>query len=406
MKKKLPYNGTAYYGFDMTDADFIVRKIIFQSETIKTSRMSVQFFFIESGSGKIQINNQEYSLKKGSVLWLFSYHVYQIVEVEEAIQAITFELSLNVLMLATLTTRSVEQHMNFFEYWDTPALECSKNEFAYLQTIFTHALNESEQQERLYDLSLLADLYQVIVWFERTARRNWIREKDMRDLSSKILMYLHFHFRESLTLDQMAEKFKSTPQTINRGLKKLTGKTFGDILSEVRINNALAMLNFDELGIAFIADFVGYHSVPSFNKQFKRVTGYSPTEIKKVKPTQKQVNSFRFQNSLPFEIYTYINQHYSEPINVQTAAKYFYSSPTKIDQIVLAEFAMTFNALVEYNRMLFARSLLLSSSKKISEIAEACGYQSIRTFNRNFLTFWGNTPSNYKELITASKKGQ
>lgn len=404
MKTNLPYNGTDYYGFEMNKTDFIVKMVTVQAETAKTSKMSIQFFFIKSGSGKIQINNQEYIAKKGSVLWLFSYHVYHFREIYEEIQAITFELSLNVLMLASLTTRSVEQHMNFFDYWDTPVLNGNENDFSYLSTIFTHALKEYEQQNRLYDLSLLADLYQVIVWFERTARQNWLREKDVRNVSSKVLMYLHFHFREALTLTQVAEQFKRTPQTINRGLKKLTGKTFGENLSEVRINNALAMMKFEELGIAFIADFVGYHSVPSFNKQFKAATGFAPTEIKKLKPDHKKHNSFRFQNSLPFEIYTYINRYYQQPITLQTAAKYFYSSPTKIDQIVLAEFAMTFNSLLEYNRMLFARSLLLSSSKKISEIAEACGYQSIRTFNRNFLTFWGNTPKKYKELLTKQYK--
>lgn len=403
MEKNLPYNGTEHYGFELTQSDFIVKKEVFKTETAKTSRMTIQFFFIESGSGKIQINNQEYNLKKGSVLWLFSYHVYHFIEVYEEIQAITFELSLNVLMLATVTTRSVEQHMNFFEYWDTPALDCHASDFPYIKTIFSHALQEYRQQDRLYDLSLIADLYQVIVWYERTARRNWVREKTARTISSKVLMYIHFHFRDALTLNEVAKKFKSTPQTINRGLKKLTGKTFGENLGEVRINNALAMLKFEELGVAFIANFVGYNSVPSFNKQFKRIIGYSPIEVKKAKPKQKKSNSFRFQNSLPFEIYTYINQHYKEPISVQTAAKYFYSSPTKIDQIVLDEFSMTFNALLEYNRMLFARSLLLSSSKKISEIAEACGYQSIRTFNRNFLTFWGNTPRKYKELLTNQK---
>ncbi|MGX7264209.1 helix-turn-helix transcriptional regulator [Enterococcus crotali] len=403
MKKTLPYNATQYYGFELTKSDFIVRDESYKTATAKTSQMTVQFFLIKSGSGKMQINNQEYLVRSGSVLWLFSYHVYHFAEIYEEIQAITFELSLNVLMLSSLTTRSVEQHMNFFEYWDTPALECDEKDFTYLLTIFTHALKEYEQQERLYDLSLLADLYQVIVWFERTARHRWNREKPTREISSKILLYLHFHYREELVLNEVADKFKRTPQTINRGLKKLTGKTFGENLIDVRINNALAMLKFEELDVAFIADFIGYRSVPSFNKQFKTTTGYSPTEVKKIRSSDKKMNSFRFQNSLPFEIYTYINQHYSEPISIQTAAKYFYSSPTKIDQIVLDEFLMTFNALVEYNRMLFARSLLLSSSKKISDIAEACGYQSIRTFNRNFLTFWGNTPRKYKELLTMER---
>jgi len=81
MKTNLPYNGTDYYGFEMNKTDFIVKMVTVQAETAKTSKMSIQFFFIKSGSGKIQINNQEYIVKKGSVLWLFSYHVYHFREI-------------------------------------------------------------------------------------------------------------------------------------------------------------------------------------------------------------------------------------------------------------------------------------------------------------------------------------
>ncbi|MFD2305035.1 helix-turn-helix transcriptional regulator [Enterococcus termitis] len=396
---KRPYNSTDYYGFELAAGDIEVKEKCITKPTAKKSSLSIYFVLIKNGSGKVQINSQQYEVKRGSVLWLFSYHVYHFSEITEEIELISFKLSLNVLMLSALTTQAVDQHMNFFDYWDVPVLTCREQEFPYLAGLFEQALQETEKRDRLSDLSLLAVLYQVIVWFERSARHYWNQEKDSRDAAAKILMYIHFHFREPLTLQETAETFKLSAQTVNRSLKHLTKKTFGEILSEVRINNAIAMLHFEELEVSYIADFVGYQSIPSFNKQFKRLTGYSPTEMRNDKVKKRKENTFRFQNRLSYEIYTYIHQHYQEEITVETAAKYFYSSPAKIDQIVLAEFSMTFNALLEYNRMLFARSLLLSTSKKISEIAEACGYQSIRTFNRNFLTFWGNTPRKYKELL-------
>ncbi|MGX7377116.1 helix-turn-helix domain-containing protein [Carnobacterium maltaromaticum] len=380
-------------------SDFIVTKEIYRQPTTKASQMYIQFIFVTLGQGSMQVNDQEYLLKKGSLLWLFSYHVYHLQEVEEELHFITFQLSLNLILFSTFTTQTTEKHLRFFEYWDTPALTSHGEDFLYLNQVFSHALTEYQQQQNFYELSLVSDLYQVIVWFERSVRQQREAEKELRKTSSDILLYLSLHFSEELTLTKIANQFKTTPQTINRRLKLLTGKTFTENLASIRMNNAVALLKFDELTIAYVANYVGYSSIPSFNKQFKALIGCSPSKLKQRAFTHES-NSFRFQNTMSYEIYTYITTNYMKDISVKSAAKYFYASPTSINQILLNEFSMTFNSLLEFTRMLFARSLLLCSTKKIEAISEACGYLSIRTFNRSFLAFWGNSPKKYKESLT------
>ncbi|MFD1899127.1 hypothetical protein GQR36_01490 [Enterococcus termitis] len=129
---KRPYNSTDYYGFELAAGDIEVKEKCITKPTAKKSSLSIYFVLIKNGSGKVQINSQQYEVKRGSVLWLFSYHVYHFSEITEEIELISFKLSLNVLMLSALTTQAVDQHMNFFDYWDVPVLTCREQEFPYL----------------------------------------------------------------------------------------------------------------------------------------------------------------------------------------------------------------------------------------------------------------------------------
>ena len=127
-------------------SDFIVTKEIYRQPTTKASQMYIQFIFVTQGQGSMQVNDQEYPLKKGSLLWLFSYHVYHLQEVEEELHFITFQLSLNLILFSTFTTQTTEKHLRFFEYWDTPALTSHGEDFLYLNQVFSHALTEYQQQ--------------------------------------------------------------------------------------------------------------------------------------------------------------------------------------------------------------------------------------------------------------------
>ena len=64
---------------------------------------------------------------------------------------------------------------------------------------------------------------------------------------------------------------------------------------------------------------------------------------------------------------------------------------------------MSFRQYVNCLRILESKNLLQSTSKSISEIGEACGFASMRAFDREFHAQTGLTPSDYKKTI--SRKG-
>ncbi len=58
---------------------------------------------------------------------------------------------------------------------------------------------------------------------------------------------------------------------------------------------------------------------------------------------------------------------------------------------------MGFGAFVNQYRIAYAEQLLLSTRLSVTEIAEACGFSTIRSFNREFLRSKTVSPSEFRK---------
>jgi AraC-like DNA-binding protein len=94
-----------------------------------------------------------------------------------------------------------------------------------------------------------------------------------------IYNYVLQHFRNALTLEEVAAEAHLTPQAFCRYFKKHTGVTFVTFLNEMRINQACKRLTAGEYdSIATVAYNCGFNSITNFNRVFKSVAGASPKE--------------------------------------------------------------------------------------------------------------------------------
>ncbi|GGG76663.1 AraC family transcriptional regulator [Parapedobacter pyrenivorans] len=94
-----------------------------------------------------------------------------------------------------------------------------------------------------------------------------------------IYNYVLQHYRNALTLEEVAAEAHLTPQAFCRYFKKHTGVTFVTFLNEMRINQACKRLTAGEYdSIATVAYNCGFNSITNFNRVFKSVAGASPKE--------------------------------------------------------------------------------------------------------------------------------
>lgn len=90
--------------------------------------------------------------------------------------------------------------------------------------------------------------------------------------------YIEEHYAQKLTLQEVADKCYVSQWHLSKLINKYTGNTFYELLNNVRIEKAKALLNDPKLKIGDIVDMVGYSDAAHFSRVFKRIVGVSANE--------------------------------------------------------------------------------------------------------------------------------
>ena len=101
--------------------------------------------------------------------------------------------------------------------------------------------------------------------------------KDERLL--EITNYIYENYKD-VTLDDLSEKFFLSKPYLSKYIKEKSGLTFGDILKQVRMKKARAMLKSSSATVESIAESVGYQNVEHFNRIFKKMYNITPVQYR------------------------------------------------------------------------------------------------------------------------------
>lgn len=96
-----------------------------------------------------------------------------------------------------------------------------------------------------------------------------------------IARYVEAHYREEVSLQDIASHFFLSREYISRKFKQEFGVTMSDFLSRIRIDKAKVLLRNTPLRISQIAESVGYRDENYFSKVFKKQEGVRPGEYRK-----------------------------------------------------------------------------------------------------------------------------
>ncbi len=151
---------------------------------------------------------------------------------------------------------------------------------------------ESQSLASLYPLiescENIMDLNDILREAARKAAENVnsYNQKNMRLLLRNAVDYLHEHYCESVTLNDVAEKLFVSTYYLSRMFKKELNKNFVDYLNEIRIEKAKELLMDVRLKTYEIADAIGISDAHYFSKLFKKYAGLTPTEYRELHRTQ------------------------------------------------------------------------------------------------------------------------
>lgn len=91
----------------------------------------------------------------------------------------------------------------------------------------------------------------------------------------QILKYINDHYT-TITLKSLGKKFGYNKNYLSNLLKDKTGSSFQELIDQKRVSEAKRLMSETEDSLSTIAMKIGYKSVPSIFKLFKKETGQTP----------------------------------------------------------------------------------------------------------------------------------
>jgi AraC-like DNA-binding protein len=94
------------------------------------------------------------------------------------------------------------------------------------------------------------------------------------------LEYIDSHYTSSLTLEGLARRFALSRTMFGMLFPQFTGTTLKPYITEKRISHAVMLVQNEALSLNEIALMVGYQSFSTFYRNFKKMTGLSPSQYR------------------------------------------------------------------------------------------------------------------------------
>lgn len=93
----------------------------------------------------------------------------------------------------------------------------------------------------------------------------------------KVYSYiLHHAESNTISFSELSAELNMTKSAVCKFIKKVTKRTFSEIVMEMRIDNACKLLRETDIYIADVCFKCGFNNLSNFNRSFKKVVGLTP----------------------------------------------------------------------------------------------------------------------------------
>ncbi|NKI24486.1 AraC family transcriptional regulator [Paenibacillus dendritiformis] len=169
-----------------------------------------------------------------------------------------------------------------------PLLRCMC--FDVLNTVLKTAseLGLTETAQQVPDLAkfetleqLEAKLCELVVYICSQVEHQ--EESEQRSLTDEVVTYISEHYCEyDLSLEKLAEMYRVSVSYLSRSIKEKTGHTFSQHVWQLRMDEVIRHLKSGNEPLKDIIIRVGYMDVPNFIRKFKKETGHTPGQYRKL----------------------------------------------------------------------------------------------------------------------------
>ncbi|ERT59468.1 AraC family transcriptional regulator [Peptoniphilus sp. BV3C26] len=367
-----------------------------------------RFLYIIDGKGKILIQNQVHIMEPGVVITLLPWQISEIIEVSEPISyyllIYSFDLINNVIK-RIFNIDNEEFNMVDLLYKNN-SIFLNESDSRKFKRIFEDIRDEvgmrsvdiNTNKMDFSGIYVVSKLTELIVEYLRHTKKEYKNENTPLP-SEEIFQYMYLNSQKKISLKEMSRIFLMSESSISRYIYSMTGLGFYDLLNEMKYAKAIFFLLYTDMTLEEIAEILNYTDAAHFSKTFNNRNGMGS---KKFRETYQNINKITHikHDKNTGQMIDYIYKNYYKNLNINLISKKFDMTITSINDSLRYLVELNFSNFLNRIRINKAASLLLNTDKTITDIALEVGYNSTKTFNRNFLKFMKINPGEFRALVT------
>lgn len=160
------------------------------------------------------------------------------------------------------------------------ALRCAGKRNINEKIVFSGAYDRLGDWGTLNKLDTVEDIWSFASAFDQ-GQKQQKSQKEENIHVGKCIRYLECHYSERISLESVAEVMGISNFYLSRLFKQEMGRTFTEVLTDIRILAALDRMWRADESFQSTAEQVGYDDVSYFYKVFKKKMGISASEMRR-----------------------------------------------------------------------------------------------------------------------------
>ena len=255
-------------------------------QAVEKSHDFWEFFYVERGEAEVASNNHHYKLKRGDIIFhkpkeLHSFRTSGTKKTN--LIAISFQCNSPKMAFFENKILSVNEREQLLL---TDIILEAKNAFSSnLENPYCEELVRMQEQptgsEQLIFLYLEQFFLQLFRRYSSSCGQisfQALNKKTDTEIYQQILTYLENNISIHLSVERICLANLISRSQLQRLFRERNNSGVIEHFSRMKIHTAQQMIRNQKLNFTQIADQLGYSSIHYFSRQFKKITGMSPSE--------------------------------------------------------------------------------------------------------------------------------
>lgn len=243
----------------------------------------VEMIYMCSGSTTHIINGETICLQEGELLFLNQNATQEILPAGED------DIGVNFIILPAFfdrTLQMLEEDDNLIRDFILNCLKSQNEDIGYLhfrvsgvlpiqnlmENLIWTLMNRQANKRSIYQITMGLLLMQLTNYTNRVQVGKDNREQEQL---MEVYRYVEEHYKDG-ELSELAKMLHYDLHWVSRMIKRLSGKTYTELVQTKRMHQAAYLLSTSQLAVCDIAAAVGYENLSYFHRLFQKTYGMSP----------------------------------------------------------------------------------------------------------------------------------